>query len=111
MWEIAYAQAGEAAAKPSMLESLFPILFIFVIFYFLIIRPQSKQRKEHAQMLQALKSGDEVITTGGIFGKVEGLNEKFVTISVDENVRLKVLRTQVMSLAKQEQKQPKQEQK
>ncbi len=104
MWEVAYAQAETAAKQPSMLESLFPIIFIFLVFYFLIIRPQSKQRKLHAEMLQNLKVGDEVLTAGGIFGKVEGLTDKFVTLEVDEGVSLKVLRTQVMNLARQETK-------
>jgi preprotein translocase subunit YajC len=102
MWEVAYAQAETAAKQPSMLESLFPILFIFLVFYFLIIRPQSKQRKLHAEMIQNLKVGDEVITAGGIFGKIKGLTDKFVTLEVDDGVSLKILRSQVLSQAKQE---------
>jgi preprotein translocase subunit YajC len=102
MWEVAYAQAETAAKQPSMLESLFPILFIFLVFYFLIIRPQSKQRKLHAEMIQNLKVGDEVITAGGILGKIKGLTDKFVTLEVDDGVSLKILRSQVLSQAKQE---------
>lgn len=104
MWEVAYAQAGSATGQPSTLESLFPILFIFVIFYFLIIRPQSKQRKKHSQLLLDLKVGDEVIAAGGIFGKIGGLTDKFITLEVEDGVKLKVLRSQVMSLARQETK-------
>ncbi len=97
-----YAQ--DAAKKPSMLESLFPFVIIFGIFYFLIIRPQAKQRKEHAKLLTQLKKGDQVITSSGIYGTIDGLTEKFVTLEVDQNVKLKILRSQVLGLAKDEQK-------
>jgi preprotein translocase subunit YajC len=99
---VAFAQDAAAPAKPSMLESIFPFFIIFAVFYFLIIRPQAKQRKEHATLLTQLKKGDEVITSSGIYGKIEGLNEKFVTLEVDQGVKLKVLRSQVLGLAKEE---------
>jgi len=94
------AFAQEAAKKPSMLESIFPFFIIFAVFYFLIIRPQAKQRKEHAKLLTQLKSGDQVITSSGIYGTIHGLTEKFVTLEVDQGVKLKILRSQVLGLAK-----------
>ena len=94
------AFAQEAAKKPSMLESIFPFFIIFAVFYFLIIRPQAKQRKEHAKLLTQLKKGDQVITSSGIFGTIDGLTEKFITLEVDQGVKLKILRSQVLGLAK-----------
>src|SRR5690606_28133892 len=76
----ALAFAQDAAKKPSILESLFPFILIFAVFYFLIIRPQSKQRKEHAKLLTQLKRGDQVITSSGIYGVIDGLTEKFITL-------------------------------
>ncbi|MFO0109028.1 MAG: preprotein translocase subunit YajC, partial [Alphaproteobacteria bacterium] len=67
---IALAQAAPAADAPSPFVSLMPLLLIFVVFYFLMIRPQQKRHKEHQLMLGALKKGDQVITGGGIYGKV-----------------------------------------
>lgn len=96
------AFAQEAAKKPSMLESVFPFIIIFAVFYFLIIRPQAKQRKKHASLLTQLKKGDQVITASGIYGTIEGLTEKFVTLEVDQGVKLKMLRSQVLGLAKDE---------
>lgn len=82
-------------AQPSTIEMLFPFIFIFVIFYFLIIRPQSKRMKTHDQFLTNLKRGDEVITSGGILGKVDGLTDQFVTLEISDGVKIKMLRKQV----------------
>ncbi|MDD9951900.1 MAG: preprotein translocase subunit YajC [Zetaproteobacteria bacterium] len=73
--------AGQtAAAQPSLIESMIPMLILFGIFYFLMIRPQAKKAKDHADLLSALKPGDEVITSGGIIGRVRSVQEAFVTI-------------------------------
>jgi preprotein translocase subunit YajC len=98
---LAFAQDA-APAKPSTLESIFPFFIIFAVFYFLIIRPQAKQRKEHAALLTQLKKGDQVITASGIYGSIEGLNEKIITLEVAQGVKIKVLRSQVLGLAKDE---------
>jgi preprotein translocase subunit YajC len=82
-------------AQPSMVEMLLPFVFIFVIFYFLIIRPQSKRLKSHEQFVTALKRGDSVITSSGIIGTIDSLNDTIATIEVDTGVRLKVLRKQI----------------
>lgn len=83
------------AQQPGTLEMLFPFIFIFVIFYFLIIRPQSKRMKTHEQFLTSLKRGDEVITSGGILGTVDGLTDQFVTLEIAQGVKVKMLRKQV----------------
>ena len=92
----AYAQAaGGVAAKPSLLETIFPFLAIMVFFYFFLGRPQQKKAREHQGFLAAMKRGDQVVTTGGIYGEITGLTEKFVTLEVADNVRIKVVKTQI----------------
>ena len=93
----AYAQAGAAAPGGQLAPLLMMVLFI-VIFYFLLIRPQQKKAKEHAAMLGKLSSGDEVVTAGGIVGKVTDVQEGFVTLEIAEGVRIKVQKFQVSSL-------------
>jgi preprotein translocase subunit YajC len=69
---------------------LVPFAMMFVIFYFLVFRPQTKARKDHEQMIKGLKKHDEVVTTGGIFGTVVNVRPESITLRVDENVRLEV---------------------
>jgi preprotein translocase subunit YajC len=82
-------QAGQAGGAGSMLTSLLPLVLIFVIFYFLLIRPQQKRAKEHRQMLDNIKKGDKVITSGGIYGVVESVGTNTVTLKIAENVKVK----------------------
>lgn len=98
---IAYAQTAAAAGTPNMLVQLFPFLAMFMIFYFLIIRPQIKNQKVKQQFLSQLKRGDEVLTTGGIFGTIEGLTDKFVTLEISDGVKIKILRDRVMAPVKE----------
>ena len=93
----AYAQAGGAAPGGQLAPLLMMVLFI-VIFYFLLIRPQQKKAKEHAAMLGKLASGDEVVTAGGIVGKVVEVQDGFVALEISEGVRIKVQKFQVSSL-------------
>ena len=72
------------------LISLMPIIFIFIIFYFLLIRPQKKSQNEHKKMIAGLKKNDEVITTGGIHGTIVNVKEAAVTLKVDDNVKIDV---------------------
>lgn len=69
-------QPAQGQQQPNMFVTLLPIILIFGIMYFLLIRPQSKRQKEKQQMLNALKKGDEVVTSGGIYGTIEAINEK-----------------------------------
>jgi preprotein translocase subunit YajC len=87
--EPAYAQA---ATQQSPLLTFLPLIAIFVIFYFLIIRPQSKKQKEHRDMVAALSSGDEVVTAGGVLGKVTAVGEQFLEVEVANNITVKVQR-------------------
>lgn len=86
-------------AQPNMFEMLMPFLIVFAIMYFLMIRPQSKRLKQHQSFLQGLKRGDEVVTSAGILGKIDGLTEQFVTLEVDSGVKLRILRKQIASSA------------
>jgi len=71
---------------------LFMMIAIFAIFYFLIVRPQNKKQKEHREMVAALTTGDEVVTAGGILGKVAVVGEQFLDVEVANNVTIKVQR-------------------
>ncbi|MDD0852756.1 preprotein translocase subunit YajC [Halobacteriovorax sp. GB3] len=97
------ANAQEAAAAPAaqngMMQFL-PLVFIFVIFYFLILRPQKKKLEQEAKLIGELKKGDEIYTKAGILGKIHGLTEKVVTLEVEDGVKLKVLKSQIAGLAK-----------
>ena len=97
-WSTAYAQT--AAPQPHWLEQFLPMILIFGIFYFLIIRPQAKKMKQHQKTLETLKKGDAVLTSGGIFGTIEGMNEKWVTLEISDGVRIKALKSQIAGLAK-----------
>lgn len=101
----AMAQAASApAAKPSIFEQLMPFIFIFVIFYFLLIRPQQRRSKELQNFLGQLKKGDNVLTSGGVLGTIQGLTDKFVTLEVADDVRIRILRSQISSPVEEEQK-------
>jgi preprotein translocase subunit YajC len=84
----AYAQA----AAPDPLGMWLPLVAIVVIFYFLVFRPQNKRQKEHREMVAALGAGDEVVTAGGVLGKVTAVGEQFLDIEVAANVTIKVQR-------------------
>lgn len=98
----ALAQAAEAApAKgPSLIETLaLPVGFLFIM-YFLIIRPQQKKAKEQADLMTNLKAGDEVVTSGGIIGKIRSVSDQFITLEVSPNTAIKVLKSNVSGLSK-----------
>jgi preprotein translocase subunit YajC len=89
--------AGSGGAGPGggMMGALLPLLLMFLVFYILLIRPQQKRTKEHREFLSALKKGDEVMTSGGIYGKVTGITENVVTLEVADKVRIKVQRSNI----------------
>jgi len=74
---------------------LVPMLLIFGVMYLLVIRPQSKRAKETQRMLSELKKGDEVVTTGGIIGRISGITDQFVTLEIQEKVRIKLVRSHI----------------
>jgi preprotein translocase subunit YajC len=90
----AMAQADGAPAGDPLLGLLFPIGLI-VILYFLMIRPQIKRQKEHKKLIEGLSKGDEVITMGGVAGRIVELGENFAQLEVADNVRIKVRRSAV----------------
>lgn len=87
----AWAQAA-GGAQPNAFVQLLPLVLIFVVFYFLLIRPQAKRAKEHKAMVAALAVGDEVVTSGGILGRITEAGEQYLTVEVAEGVRVKVQR-------------------
>ena len=93
----AWAQAAGAPQQGGLM-SLLPLIAIFVVFYFLLIRPQQKRAKEHKKMTEALAKGDEVITTGGTLGKITDVGESFVTVEIAQGVETKVQRSAVQAL-------------
>lgn len=93
----AYAQTAGAPAGGQLAPLLMMVLFI-VIFYFLLIRPQQKRAKEHQAMLSKIATGDEVVTTGGILGRVADVGDGFLTLEIADGVRIKVQKAQVSQL-------------
>ena len=92
----AWAQAGDGGAGG--LVGLLPMVLIFVIFYFLLIRPQQKRAKEHKNMVAELSKGVEVVTNGGLLGKIVDTDENFVTVNVAEGVEVKVQRMAISQM-------------
>ncbi|HID97112.1 MAG TPA: preprotein translocase subunit YajC [Thermodesulfobacteriaceae bacterium] len=85
---------GESGGGNPIMAFL-PLIIIFAIFYFLMIKPQQKRAKEHRNFLDSLRRGDEVMTAGGIIGRISGLTEQVVTLEVADNVKIKVARSQI----------------
>jgi len=99
----AFAQEAGGAASPAggppALLQFAPMIFMVVVLYFLMIRPQSQKAKTHKEFLSTLKRGDQVVTSGGILGSVEGLTDQFITLEIASGVRIKILRSQIASSA------------
>jgi preprotein translocase subunit YajC len=93
--DFAYAQTGGAGGSTAILTQLAFFAAIFLIFYFLLIRPQQKQRRDREHMLTALKKGDRVVTSGGIHGTVTGLSDVTVVLRVSDQVKLEVDRSAI----------------
>lgn len=98
MIDIAYAQAAPGVGGPGPIVTILPFILIFIIMYFMVIRPQQKKAKDHQDMLSKLKRNDEVMTSGGIYGKVIDLKETVVTLEVAPNVRIRVHRPQISAV-------------
>jgi preprotein translocase subunit YajC len=93
----AWAQSGGAASSSQFAPVLMMVVFV-AIFYFLLIRPQQKKAKDHQNMVSKLSTGDEVVTSGGILGRITDVSDSFVTIEIADSVRVKVQKGQVTSL-------------
>ena len=94
----AYAQAAAAPAAGGGIASFLPLILVFVALYFLMIRPQMKRQKETKAMLEALTKGDEVVTQGGVIGKISKLGETFVNVEVANGVELQVQRAAIIQV-------------
>ena len=97
---IAYAmgQGGAPEGGAGGFGAFIPLILMFVIFYFLLIRPQQKKTKEHRAMIDSLKKGDRIITSGGIHGLITGVNDQTLTVEIAYKVRVKVARGNVAAL-------------
>ncbi|HHU69329.1 MAG TPA: preprotein translocase subunit YajC [Thermoanaerobacterales bacterium] len=83
-----------------ILRQFAPLIFLFIIFYFLLIRPQQKREKERKEMLNALGEGDQIVTVGGIFGKILDIKEDVVTLDVGDKVKIKVTKSAIGNVIK-----------
>jgi preprotein translocase subunit YajC len=98
--DIAYAmgQGGASEGGAAGFASFVPLILMFVIFYFLLIRPQQKRSKEHRQMVSNLKKGDRIVTSGGMHGRVTGMDDATLTVEIADKVRVKVNRANVAAV-------------
>ena len=96
----AWAQAAGAPADPwgGMLSTIVPFILIFVVMWFLLIRPQQKKQKEHRAMVAALKRGDRVVTNGGIYGQVSHVADDHLMIEIADGVKIKVVRDAIAAV-------------
>src|ERR1700742_3015474 len=94
----AWAQSGGPGGAPGGMAPLLMMVVFIVIFYFLLIRPQQKKQKEHQSLITKLSNGDEVVTTGGLLGKVVEVGDTFLTLEVADGVKVKVQKFQIASL-------------
>ena len=100
--EMAHAMGqagGGQAGQGNPLAAFVPLLLMFAIFYFLLIRPQQKKAKEHQKMLANLKKGDYILTNGGFYGRITGIEGEVLTVKLADNVQVKVNRGYIASLA------------
>jgi preprotein translocase subunit YajC len=95
---LAHAQTAPAAGPESTLFSLLPLVLMFVVLYFIMIRPQMKKQKEHKAMIEAIAKGDEVVIAGGVLGRVAKLGDSYLHVEVANNVELQVQRHAVIQV-------------
>ena len=97
MINIAYAMGGGGEGAAGF-GGFIPIILMFVIFYFLLIRPQQKKQKDHRNMVSNLKKGDRIITSGGLHGRITGIDDQTLTVEIADKVRVKVARSNVSGM-------------
>lgn len=105
MFGLAFAMAGPPggagpAGGMAAFQQVIPLVFMFVIFYFLLIRPQQKKAKEHKALLDALKKGDFVVTAGGVHGKVNAVDDGIVTLEIANGVNIKITKSYIATIKK-----------
>jgi preprotein translocase subunit YajC len=92
------AQGGAGGQQGGAFSALFPLILMFGIFYFLLIRPQQKKAKEHKEMIGSLKKGDRIVSSGGLHGRITGLDENTLTVEIADRVRVKINRGNIAAL-------------
>ena len=97
----AYAQAAGGAGGAGAIAQFIPLILIFVIMYFLILRPQQKRMKDHRNMVSELKRGDQVVTQGGIIGKITDVKDDEVTVEIAQGVKIRVVRATIAQVVTQ----------
>jgi preprotein translocase subunit YajC len=107
MLGLAFAMApppggGAAGGAQSAMMNLVPLVFMFAIFYFLLIRPQQKKAKEHRALLEGIKKGDQVVTAGGMHGKVTAIDDTVVTLEISNGVNVKFNKGHIASIVKKD---------
>lgn len=102
MIDIAYAMGtgGSGGQGGSLWSGIVPILLMFAIFYFLLIRPQQKKAKDHRTLLATIKKGDKVVSSGGLHGVVTGITDDIVTMEIAPKVRVKISRGSIAGISK-----------
>ncbi|MDD5286448.1 MAG: preprotein translocase subunit YajC [Desulfuromonadaceae bacterium] len=106
MFGLAFAMSGPAGGATGQaggfaaFQQIIPLVLMFAIFYFLLIRPQQKKAKEHKALLDAMKKGDNVITAGGVHGKVTSVDDTTVTLEIANNVNIKIVKSYIASIKK-----------
>jgi preprotein translocase subunit YajC len=98
------AVAAKGASPTSGLMSLFPFVIIFFIFYFMLIKPQMKKHKEHQALVNTLKKGDKIVTSGGIVGTIAKIDDDIIHVEISPDIKIKVLKNSVTELYKTEEK-------
>jgi preprotein translocase subunit YajC len=90
--------SGGAKGGPSLLVSFVPILLIFVIFYLLLILPQQKKQKQHQSMLNAMRKGDRIVTTGGMYGTIADVKDNMIVLKISEEVKIELVKSAVAAV-------------
>lgn len=94
----AWAQAAPAAGQTPGLVGFLPLIVLFIVFYFFLIRPQMRRQKDHSKMVEALQKGDEAVTSGGLLGRITEVGDSFIKLEVAKGVEVKVQRHAIAAL-------------
>ena len=101
-WPILMAPAPSDGSQPPAWVQMLPLVILFVLMYFVLLRPQMKRQKEHEKLISAVKTGDRVVAAGGIYGTVTNIKDQMVVLRVAENVKIEVQRSTITSVEKSE---------
>jgi preprotein translocase subunit YajC len=94
---------GSSGGQGGSMMTFLPLILLFAVFYFLLIRPQQKRAKQHKTFMESLKKGDTVVTSGGLYGKITGITDETITLEIAEKVRVRVTKSSIADYVKGEQ--------